>query len=141
MRFVPLFALLALTPVALAASPTKPTLLELANAKFKSPPLSAAEKELFTKTETGDTASALTNDDNGDNPAKAKNWGPERVIRAECLVWLCTDPEAVKRVTFRGVEINGMRVDGKLDLAFARIPFGLFTWKCAFADEIILRNA
>jgi hypothetical protein len=141
MRVVPLLAFVALTGSTFAAPETKPTLLQLAEAKFKSPPLSAAEKELFIKTEIGQGASALTNDEGKDNPAQAKDWGPERVVRAECLEWLCTNPEAVKHVTFRGITIQGMRVEGKLDLDFAQLPFGLFTWGCAFTHEISMRSA
>lgn len=141
MRVVPLLAYLALTGAAFAAQETKPTLLELAKKKFASRQLTAAEVDLFTKTEEGKPASALRDDDKENDPENAGNWTDQRVIHAECLAWLCTDSEASKRVTYRGVEIYGARIDGALNLEFAQIDFLLRMWKCAFTEGIVLRNS
>jgi hypothetical protein len=140
MRVIPLLAYLVLTAIAVAAADRKPTLLELAKEEFAPRKLTAAEVELFTATEKGDEASCLTYNENEDDPAIAWTWN-DRVIHAECLTWLCTDSEASKRVTYHGININGMRIDGKVDLSFAEIPFPLQTWRCAFTAELCLRYA
>src|SRR5439155_127073 len=141
MRVVPLLAYLVLSSMAFAAAPPRPTLLDLAKTKFAPRELTDAEQKLFTNTERGEPASALTGDDKQDDPASAANWPDARVVHAECLAWLCTDREASRRVTFRGIQIHGMRIDGKLDLEFAQAPFPFWTWKCAFTNEIVLRHA
>ncbi|PYL28000.1 MAG: hypothetical protein DMF39_09805 [Verrucomicrobia bacterium] len=124
MRVVPLLAYLVLSSMAFAAAPSRPTLLDLAKTKFAPRQLTHAEAKVFMSTELGEPASALTGDDKQDDPANAANWPDARVVHAECLAWLCTDREASSRVTFRGIQIYGMRIDGKLDLEF-RFRFGL----------------
>ena len=140
MRVLPLLGYLALSSITLAATPPKATLLDLAKKKFAPRKLTGAEEKLFTNTERGEPASALTGDDKQDDPDSAGTWPDDRIIHAECLAWLCTESEASRRVTYRGIQIYGMRIDEKLDLEFAQIPFPLKTWKCAFTDEIILRH-
>jgi hypothetical protein len=142
MRVSPLLAYLAVTAIAVAAADRKPTLLELAKEKFAPRKLTAAEVELFVATEKGDEASCLTYpiNENEDDPAIAWTWN-DRAIHAECLTWLCTDSEASKRVTYRGININGMRIDGRVDLSFAEISFPLQTWRCAFMQGIDLLYA
>jgi len=68
-------------------------------------------------------------------------YGNDRVIKAEWLKWLCTDPKASAKVTSRGIELAGARIQGKLDLAWVRIQFPLRTFRCAFANDIILDRA
>src|SRR5262245_53035125 len=99
MRVLPLLAYLTLTGIVFAATPPNATLLDLAKKKFAPRKLTHAEEKLFTNTERGEAASALTGDDKQDNPDNAGTWPDDRVIHAECLAWLCTDSEASKRVT------------------------------------------
>jgi hypothetical protein len=119
------------------------TLLDLAKDKFKSRELTTAEKELFTKTELGQAASALAPEDKDNDPGNVNKWPnlASRTIQAECLTLLCTDKEIAKRVGHRGIELYGVRIEGLLDLEFAEIPFPFQTWKCAFVDNINLRHA
>jgi hypothetical protein len=72
------------------------------------------------------------------DPVYAELWAKDRVLRAEWLIWLCKDPKASALVTSRGIDIAGARVDGALDLAWAKIPFPLQTSGCAFTKNIIL---
>ena len=72
------------------------------------------------------------------DPVNAGRWGKERVIRAEWLNWLCTNQEASALVKARGIEIAGARIDGVVDLSWARIQFPLRAVQCAFTETIIL---
>jgi len=117
------------------------TLLNLARQEFASRSLSAAEEALFSSVETSKIASSVRGDDQQDDPASAINWTADRVIRAECIAWLCTDGEATKRVTHRGISIRGMRIDGVLDLSDAKIDFPIAALKCAFMERLIFRDA
>jgi hypothetical protein len=117
------------------------TLLGLAKKKFAARNLTAAEETLFRAAESGEEASALTGDDKQDDPSAAGKWPESRVIEAECLVWLCTNREASAIVTYRGIQIVGMRIDGNLDLENAQITFPFLTTNCAFTGSILLRTA
>jgi hypothetical protein len=75
------------------------------------------------------------------DPVYADLWGKDRMIKAEWLKWLCIDPRASTKVTSRGVEIAGARIQGQVDLAWAKIQFPLRTFKCAFTNDIILDRA
>jgi sRNA-binding regulator protein Hfq len=122
--------------------PTEPpvgTLLALAKTKFGA--LSRAEEELFRAAQEGRTASALTGNKKEDNPASAANWNADRVVRAKCISWVCTDPQASALVSYRGLELHGMRVDGSVELDNAEIKFALRAWNCAFSGHISLQDA
>src|ERR1700719_2590794 len=77
---------------------TRPTLLHLAKSRFGS--ISPAEKTLFEATEKGERANC-----GGDS-------GERGVIRSDRLAWLCTDPVAAARVTYRGISIVGAEIEG-----------------------------
>jgi sRNA-binding regulator protein Hfq len=136
----------ALKSVDLAAAlppPVQPVpeaaLLALAQKKFGT--LSRAEEELFRAAQEGRAASVLANDEKEDDPANAAHWPADRAVRAACLAWVCTAPQASSLVTFRGLEFFGMRIDGRLELDNAEIKFPLLAWKCAFSEDMSLRDA
>ena len=86
-------------------------LLELAKKRFPDD-WTDADERLFEQVALGEVA------DYGDgDPAEADKWGKERVLRADRIEWLCTDREAIKEVTHRGVGIKGARIDGEVDLS------------------------
>jgi sRNA-binding regulator protein Hfq len=121
-----------------AESMPEPSLLALARKKFGA--LSPAEEELFRAAQEGRGASALGADEKENDPANAANWKAERVVSAECIAWVCTDPQASALMTRQGLELNGMRIDGVLNLENAEMRFALRAWKCAFSEEICLRD-
>ena len=86
------------------------TLLDLAKKRFGEP-LSKADKTLFAQTAKGEVAHYGEGD-----PAEADKWGEDRVLHADRIVWLCTDPDAAKEVTYQGVHIKGARIEGILEL-------------------------
>ena len=100
-----------------------------------------AEEKLFRAAQEGKGASALTGDEKEDNPANAAKWNVDRVVRAESITWLCTDPQSSALVTYRGLTLGGMRIDADLDLQDAEFKFSLTAYKCLFSGNILLRNA
>jgi hypothetical protein len=123
------------------AEPPKETLLELAKKKFGSDKLTDAEKALFIDVEQGHESYALTGDKKQDDPENAASWSSDRIIHAECLEWLCIDKEASNRVTYRGIQIFGMRIDGPFDLNSAKVLFPIIASGCAFTEDIHLQYA
>jgi hypothetical protein len=119
-------------------SEESPKLLELAKREFASANFSRAEEELFRAAQTGQQASARSGDKMQDDPANAGSWIADRVVRAECIAWLCTDREASALVTHRGIQIIGMRIDGQLDLSYAEINFPFRILNSAFTGSIFL---
>jgi len=111
----------------MAETPAKPTLLDLATSRFVDN-ISPAEKKLFEATEKGERAAC-----GGDS-------GEKGVIRSDRLSWLCTDPDAAARVTYRGVLIVEAEIDGEVDLEWAKISFPLRIRWCVFKNAIILRS-
>ena len=114
-----------------------PSLLELAVRKFGD--LTQAEQIMFEKAEEGDLAKCAFNGDT--NPAEADAWDDARAIHADRIAWLCTDPIATPRVTHKGIQVRAARIEGELDLQFARIPFPLAFVGCAFTGPIDLQHA
>lgn len=114
-------------------------LLELATQKFGA--LTTAEEKLFRAAANGKLADYSADSEKVNDPATAENWGKERLLNANRIAWLCTDPQASVLVTHRGIWIKGARIDGELDLQFAKISFPLFFEKSAFPEGINLRHA
>ncbi len=100
-------------------------LIDLAKAKFGD--LTEAESRLFETTPNSDITDCSKLED--------------RSIRPECIKWLCICPEASKRVTHKGLWVEGAHIDAELDLTYAKISFPLFFEKCIFPKGINLINA
>jgi hypothetical protein len=103
--------------------------------------LTPAEEEFFRKVAEGQVADFSSKSEADDDPANASQWKADRVLRAPCIAWLCTDPDATEFLTHRGILLHGARIDGDLDLQFAKIDVPLFFAKCAFAASIYLTQA
>lgn len=114
-------------------------LLELAEKKFGT--LAEAEEKLFTATAEGKLADYSSGNKEADDPANADNWGNDRTLQADRIAWLCTDREASKLVTYRGIQVKGARLDGELDLLFATIAFPLYFENSAFSEQLDLQRA
>ena len=115
-------------------------LLELAGKRFGK--LRKAEEKLFRSFADGEVAKYSEKSEKNNDPSDAKDWDKNnRVIRAECIVWLCIATEALAMVTRIGIWIQGARIDGVLDLSDVRISFPLKFIRCAFRRGINLRHA
>jgi len=112
-----------------AASDEEPELLTLARQRFEE--LSPADEKLFRAVAKGELANYSAGAKEKDDPAKAPEWSEERVLKSDRIAWLCTDPRASRLVTHRGIGVKGARIDGVLELRFAKIPFPLYLERCA----------
>jgi len=122
-------------------------LVELARKRFgeerspgKGKELSPADQKLFESVAAGKPADYSAEADEENGPAAAEKGGADRVLDAERIGWLCTDRQASALVTHRGIIVEGARIDGKLDLAFAEIGFRLAMMKCAVPGGINLEH-
>jgi sRNA-binding regulator protein Hfq len=111
-------------------------LLVLAKAQFGV--LTIAEEKLFNAVAKGEAANFQVGKEEIDHPTQAESWTDERTLKADRIAWLCTDKEVSSFINHKGLEIKGLRIEGKLDLEFAIIPFPLHFWKCCFSKPIIL---
>ena len=111
----------------MAEAPATTKLLELAARHFDA--ILPAEQKLF------DAAAHGTEADCTRLPKK------DRRIRAECLCWLCTNPDASAQVTYSGISLLGAEIDGKVNLERAKISFPLRTSQCEFKEAINLTNS
>jgi hypothetical protein len=106
--------------------------------------LSQAELRLLKAAAKGAIACcgpSRQDDDPGDDPAKADQWGPEREVRAELIRWLCVDSSARGAVDPRGIQVLGARIAGRLDLGFVHVPFPLALLRCRLTEPAILTSA
>jgi hypothetical protein len=116
---------ISLSPIGRAGESRK--LLELAQQRFSSG-LSPAEKEMFIAAENGRDAYCYFSGNS--NVTDAPNWSADRVIAADKILWLCSDPAASELVSHRGVEIRGARIENELHLDGVRVPFSIRTYQC-----------
>ena len=114
-------------------------LLELAREKFGT--VTKAEEKLFRSLANGKLADYSDKSGKDNDPAGAEKWADDRVLKAECITWLCTDAQASALVAHQGMLVKGARIDGILDLQFAKISFPLYFEKSNFPTGINLQYA
>jgi hypothetical protein len=87
----------------------------------------------------------LQSDTNQPNPqsdlSSTDPWDRAPVVKAEWIVWLCTDPMASNKVPPHGINIVGARIVGSVDLSCRKIDFPLLTRNCRFQNIIVLDHA
>jgi hypothetical protein len=122
--------------------PKEEKLLELARAEFGR--LNGAEERLFRAVSNGKAANYNVSNigfKEIDEPGNAHIWTDDRALQSDRLIWLCTEPRATDLLTFRGINILGVKVQGELNLEFARVDFPLVFSKCVFTEPILLKQA
>ena len=117
-----------------AVSDNKSELLKMAEKKIGQ--LSEAEEKMFKEVAKGEIADRCDKKKENNDPNNADKWGNERVIRGKCVEWLCTDKEAMELVTYKGIQVKGVRIDEKLDLQLIKAPFPLIFAKSAIPKGI-----
>jgi hypothetical protein len=115
-------------------------LVELAREHFgkKNIELWPSEIKLLDGVEEGIEVNYRVGDTEKDNPANAKDWGQERIIRADIINWLCTNIESLKFIPFDGIHITGARINENINLMFINIDFPIGFVGCYFDKGIDL---
>lgn len=114
-------------------------LAQLAILQFRQ--LTASELKLLSATTMGQVAYCGAGADDRhphNDPSTANFWGPERDVRADLIVWLCSNRSAVAHVTSHGLHLHAARVCGQLDFRFKTVRFPLALLRCQFTDPIVL---
>jgi hypothetical protein len=114
------------------------TVEELASQSFQN--LTEAELRLLASASTGKAAHCGAIDKAPNDPenaaGNAHNWGTSREIRADLIVWLCTDPAANKCVHSKGLTVVCAKILGVLDLSAIAVRFPLMFFQCCFCAEV-----
>jgi hypothetical protein len=107
------------------------------------PSLSEAERRMLTAVngEAAVCGNSPNDLDELNNPHNAESWGRERTIRSSVIHWLCTQADALGRNSNSGIYVYAARISGVLNLSYTVIPCPLIFERCAFMDEISLKNA
>lgn len=103
--------------------------------------LSTAEQRFFQAVGNRQTADYSSKEEQDNDPANAGKWEDDRVLKADRIAWLCTDVEALSLVSHHGIEVNGARIDGDLELEYAKLRFPLIFKRCALLGRANLRNS
>jgi len=106
--------------------------------------LNAAERKLLHAAPLRDVPWFGPNDDPdnaANNPANGENWGADRTVRAELVVWLLSDPNASRFVHPSGLALAGARIAGGLDLSYATVDKQVTLIRCYVPEGINLLSA
>ena len=121
-------------------------LMELAKKKFLEPfkteaALSDSEITLFQSSANGEVAKYEAHNDRQDKLEQSKHREENYVLKADRIAWLCTDKEVLKLLTNKGLQLDGAKIDGTLDLRFVTPDIPLTFTRCIFNDSILLEQA
>ena len=114
-------------------------LLKLATARFGK--LTPAEEKLFRCTALGEPADYSSVNADKNDPAEAKKWGDDRVLRAEIIEWLCADKRARDRITRQGLRVGGARIEGVMNFESLHFPYRCSFVECSIAEGAILLDS
>ena len=103
--------------------------------------ITESETELFHAVVRGEIADYSDDAEKNNKPVKARDWNDKRVLRAKIIAWLSTNPQVLALISHRGIMIKGARIDGELELRYAKISFPLYFEKSTFPRRIDLRDA
>lgn len=123
----------------MADSEGGPSSLELlAGPRFQN--LTEAERTLLVSATKGEAAYCGPAGKGPSDPenatANACTWASSREIRADLILWLCSDPDANKLVHSKGLTVACAKVRGILDFSSLAIRFPLIFFQCSFCSEI-----
>ncbi len=126
------------------AKPSKAEILiDLARQEFETEDekLTEADIKLFTAVANGKDAEYFTGEIEDVDPSKAEDWGPERTLNANRIVWLCKNSEASALVAGFGIGFEHVRILGEFDLSFSSFEFPLQLCNCRIEQPLILFDA
>lgn len=114
-------------------------LIELATKRFGG--LTEPERKLFAAAAQGELADYTAGVPDDNDPSRATEWGDERALNADRVAWLCSDPQAQQIVAPLGLSVRGARLEGPLDLSFAKVPYPVALDRCAVPSGIRMQCA
>jgi hypothetical protein len=118
----------------------EPPLVRLARDKFGAE-LTETDGKFFAAVAESKWADLRPTSNSTYKTQEPASWAGSPKLRADRLVWLCTDPSAVKLVPSRGVWLRGVHFEGKIDLYRCDVPFSLTFYDCLFDDGFNISHA
>ncbi|MFH1081659.1 MAG: hypothetical protein V1766_15595 [Pseudomonadota bacterium] len=112
-------------------------LVDLATKEFGK--LTDAEVKFLSAFARSHPADYATGGDN--DPAKANKWGPERILRASLITWLCRNLQVASLIDHQGIAVIGARIEGRINLSNLRIPFPIILDHCFIPEGVYSRQA
>ncbi len=114
-------------------------LIRLARQEFSQ--LTDADKKLFRAVARHEVANFKADVDELNQPESSEQWGSERTLKVDRIVWLLTTSEASKLISFQGLRISGAKIEGELNLKYAQVSVPLIFNTCAFTEPLILQKS
>ncbi|MBC7238591.1 MAG: hypothetical protein H5T71_00630 [Chloroflexi bacterium] len=95
--------------------------------RFPGRPLGSAEERLLAELPWGETVDLASLGQSASSQ-----------IAGDIIAWACSDPEALRLISHRGIRVRGARFAGQVDLRCADLPFPMVFDSCCFSDSILL---
>ena len=77
----------------------------------------------------------------GARPSQGVDWGPERQLRADFLIWLLGISRSEQPMSPQSIVVVGARITGYLDLSEKVLPISLILEDCSFETAVNLNSA
>lgn len=100
-----------------------------------------AERRLWLAFTRGSWVDLRAGDLTADDPAAARDWGSDRIIRAEVIRELLLGAAEAESGWAPAVRLRGARISGRLDLMGASVTWPLVCEYCSFEEELRLVEA
>lgn len=131
---------------AMAESANDDDLVKLARKHFNYDSIKADQErqafnEFFLSVHHGENAKFGPENPTSEELSKGYLWAPDRTVKAEWIMWVCKDADAVKMVQSTGIQVTGAKIDDRLDLSWLKLEFPLSAAACYFTRDINLSGS
>ncbi|KAA0914995.1 oxidoreductase [Streptomyces apricus] len=103
--------------------------------------LTPPERAVWDAFPAGRPVDLRSGTDEEDDPARGREWGAERTVRAEVLVALLLGANATQRGAVAALSLAGARITGRLDLAGADLVHTVHLASCRLDDAVSVRGS
>jgi hypothetical protein len=118
----------------------EPLLVRLARDKFGDD-LTETDAKFFADIAANEWADFRPSSEATYDPQEPSTWDESPTLKADRIIWLCSDPAASRHVSNHGIWIRGAKIEGRVHLYRCVLPYSLTFYDCLLDDGITLRNA
>ncbi|MFU2210249.1 hypothetical protein [Solidesulfovibrio sp. C21] len=139
--FLAILLLLAMPATMFADTIEKQSLYNLAVLIFRKDGLSECEEKVLHSVDRGIVADCKDTIEENNNIVKATSWDDNRIVRANILHEILTNPDLKNKIKNTGIHIVGAKIVGTLNISFLSINVPVRIVESYFPDGLSTTNS
>jgi hypothetical protein len=118
----------------------EPALVRLARDKFGYE-FTETDAKFFAAVAANEWADFRPSPETKYDPQEPSTWDESPTLKADRIIWLCSEPAASRLVPSHGIWIRGLKIEDRVNLYRCDLPYSLTFYDCLLDDGLNVRNA